>query len=104
VQRLQSSADDFHFHLAQGAAFAAQARRRAGNAALHTESACQILCQVSAEESALITERALVGLLNIGNEPAYEVWRSRIRNLIAERQNDLLQPSLLSKPNKEIML
>jgi hypothetical protein len=104
LQRLQASADDFHFHLAQGAAFAAQARRRAGNAASHTETACQILCQLSAEESALITEQALVGLPSIGNEPAYEVWRSRIRNRIAQRQNDSSQPSLLSETNKEIML
>jgi hypothetical protein len=104
LQRLQAAADDFHFHLAQGAAFAAQARRRAGNAALHTEAACQILCHLSAEESALITEQALVGLPVTGNEPAYEVWRSRIRNLIAQRQNVLSQPGLLSKTNKEIML
>jgi enediyne biosynthesis protein E3 len=104
LERLQASAEGFRIHLAQGAAFAAQARRRAGNPALHTEMACQILCQLSAEKSALITEQALVGLPSIGNEPAYEVWRSRIRTLIAQGQNDFSQPSLLSKTNEEIML
>ncbi len=104
LQRLQASAQGFRFHLAQGAAFAAQARQRAGNPALHTDTACQILCQLSAEEAALITEQALQGLPRIGNEPTYEVWRSRIRNLILQRQSGVSQPSLLSKTNKEIVL
>jgi enediyne biosynthesis protein E3 len=104
LERLRASAEGFRFHLAQGAAFAAQARRGAGNPALHTEMACQILCHLSAEEAALITEQALFGLTNIGNEPAYELWRSRIRSLISEGQGSLTQPGLPSKTNKEIVL
>jgi hypothetical protein len=102
--RLQALAERFEFHLTQGAAFAAQARRKAGNPTSHTEMACQILCNLSADEAALITEEALLDLPSQGNEPAYEVWRNRIRNLIAQRQGGLTQPSLLSKPNKEIVL
>ncbi len=62
-------------HLAEGAAFAAQARRRGGNPAAHTELACQVLCGMSAEESAVLTDRALIGLEDGDGTPAYEVWR-----------------------------
>ena len=38
--------------LAQGVAFAAKARQRAGNPAPHTDLACRIVCGMSAEEAA----------------------------------------------------
>jgi hypothetical protein len=66
--------------LAQGAAFAAKTRQRAGNPAVHTCTACEILCGVSAEEAAGITDRALEGVSREGSGDSYETWRHNIRN------------------------
>jgi hypothetical protein len=68
-----------HPHVAQGAAFAAKARHRAGNPAAHTERACRILCGMSADEAAGLADRALIDLADGEGVPAYEVWRGRIR-------------------------
>lgn len=64
--------------LAQGSAFAAKARDRAGNPATHTDLACQIFCGASAKDAARVTDDALANLPGDGADPAYEVWRRRI--------------------------
>jgi hypothetical protein len=73
-------------HLAQGAAFAAKARERAGNPAPHTALACEALCGMPAEAAARLTDDALVDLPAVdgradraGEEPAFERWRARVR-------------------------
>jgi hypothetical protein len=65
--------------LAQGAAFAAKARERAGNPAAHTELACRAICGMPAEAAARLTDLALIGLPADRETPAYELWRRRIR-------------------------
>ena len=80
VEALSSLAGPFRPHLAQGAAFAAKARARAGGAAAHTAMAVEILCGCSDRRAAAITDEALSGLRENGTAPAYEVWRSRIRD------------------------
>ena len=65
--------------LAQGASFAAQARRRADNATAHTGRACAVLCGESAERAAEATTEALRDLPRDGVVPAYESWRGRVR-------------------------
>lgn len=65
--------------LAQGSAFAAQARLRAGLVAPHNELATRILCGLPVAEAARITDDARVGLPADGEVPAFEVWRQRIR-------------------------
>jgi hypothetical protein len=79
VAALARAAGAFAPHMAQGAAFAAKARERAGNPAAHTELACELLCGTSAAEAAALTETSLKGLPSDGAEPAYEAWRRRIR-------------------------
>jgi hypothetical protein len=64
--------------LAQGAAFAAKARKRAGNPAPHTEIACEVFCRMSADEAAAVTDNCLQNLPCDSPEPAYQVWRARI--------------------------
>jgi hypothetical protein len=74
-------------------AFAAKARLRAGSRPDHTELACQMLCGVGAEEAAAVTDETLPGPgVNDGEtgrgheaaaEPAYEIWRRRIRESLA---------------------
>lgn len=80
LRGLCSLAGPFLPQVAQGAAFAAKARLRAANLAPHTELACAIFCRVSAEQAAAITDLALQGLPADDAEPAYEVWRRRIRD------------------------
>jgi len=65
--------------LAQGAAFAAKARLRAGNLVPHAELACEVLCGRSAEAAAAVTDQCLADLPPDGDEPAYETWRRRIQ-------------------------
>lgn len=79
LETLRAMAESNAPHLAQGAAFAAKARQRAANPAPQTELACGVLCGVSAELAAAITDIALEGLPSDGAEPAYEVWRKRIQ-------------------------
>jgi hypothetical protein len=79
IEDLGALAGPFHSHLAQGVAFAAKARARAGNPTSDTEMACRIVCGMSASEAAALTDEALIGLTDGDGLPAYEVWRGRIR-------------------------
>ena len=45
--------------LAQGAAFAAKARQRAGNLTNYQNVACNIFCDLSAEDAAAVSDDAL---------------------------------------------
>jgi hypothetical protein len=83
IEALQRGAGSYRPQLAQGAAFAAKARQRAGNPSEHTELACRTLCRLSADEAATITDAALEDLPADGREPAYEVWRKRIQATFA---------------------
>jgi enediyne biosynthesis protein E3 len=65
---------------AQGAAFAAKARLRAGNPAAHTGEACQVLCGLDLQRAAAITDEAARDLPDTGSGPAYEIWRRRIQS------------------------
>lgn len=80
---LRDAAGEFRPDLAQGAAFAAKARLRAGNLVPHTEDACQTFCAMSARDAACVTDSALKKLPADGTEPAYEIWRRRIRQEFA---------------------
>jgi hypothetical protein len=84
IQVLAAASENYRPQLAQGTAFAAKARQLAGNPAAHTELACQIICNVSAENAAQITDDALMDLPGEDAEPAYEVWRHRIQTCCAE--------------------
>lgn len=76
---LRETAGAFQPQLAQGAAFAAKARQRAGNATDYTRLATRTLCGLSAEAAARITDTALENLPTDTDVPAYEIWRRRIQ-------------------------
>lgn len=80
---LQLKSASFRASVAQGAAFAAQARRRAGNMAAHTDRACRALCDRSANDAAQVTDEALRDLGGDAASPAYEVWRQRVRERLS---------------------
>jgi hypothetical protein len=87
LQNLRDGAGAWRTQLAQGAAFAAKARQRAGNLAEHTRVAARILCGMTADEAAQVTDAALENLParaairseDAGATPAYEIWRQRIQ-------------------------
>jgi hypothetical protein len=83
IDALRSLAGAFAGELAQGAAFAAKARERAGNPAEHTDAACRVLCGRSAVSAAAVTDEALASLSPEGGEPTYEAWRRRIRSILS---------------------
>lgn len=83
IESLRTATGEHLPSFAQGVAFAAKTRQRAGNLNAHTEKVCQLICDRSAEEVAAITDAALEDLPEVGELPAYEEWRRRIRNKIA---------------------
>ncbi|HEU4390593.1 MAG TPA: DUF1702 family protein [Blastocatellia bacterium] len=84
IETLRVLAGRFAPNLAQGAAFAAKARQRAGNPAQHTELACQVLCGVSAPTAAGITDLAFERLPANGEGTGFETWRQRIAASFAQ--------------------
>ena len=80
IEALVAAAGGDRLWLAQGAAFAAQARERAANPAPHTELACRTLCGLDAARAAALTEEALAGLAEERSTPVYEVWRLRLHS------------------------
>jgi enediyne biosynthesis protein E3 len=84
LETLLAAAADYQPDLAQGAAFAAKARQRASNPAAHTELACTVICAMSADDAAQITDAALHALPPDGALPAYEHWRQRIRTQLTQ--------------------
>jgi enediyne biosynthesis protein E3 len=79
LHSLQEAAGEFRPQLAQGGAFAAKARERAGNLVPYTDLACRILCGLPALQAARITDEALENLPADSDPPAFEIWRGRIQ-------------------------
>lgn len=65
--------------VAQGAAFAAEAREKAEIPTRHTDLACRILCGTSAAAAASVARQEGRQLEPERGVPAYEVWRRRIQ-------------------------
>ena len=86
IESLRAAADEHFPALAQGVAFAAKTRQRAGNLNPHTEIVCRLVCGNTAEETAAITDAALEDLREDGGLPAYEVWRRRVQNKFAQNK------------------
>jgi enediyne biosynthesis protein E3 len=91
INRLRLAANDHYPHLAQGAVFAAGARNRAVNPAGHTELACQLLCDLSAQEAAALSDETRRHAQE-DSEPAYEVWRRLIRMHFTGQERQLREP------------
>jgi len=88
VVELRRAAGEHAPRMAQGAAFAAKARVRAGNPVPHTRLACEVLCGTGDAEAAAAADAALPGAtdgpppggLREPAEPAFEVWRQRLQD------------------------
>ncbi|WP_434739744.1 DUF1702 family protein [Micromonospora sp. SH-82] len=80
---LRDAAGPYAADLAQGAAFAAGARVRAGLVVPHNEVATRILCGLPTQAAAAVTDEARIDLAAVGATPVYEVWRRRIKSTFA---------------------
>ncbi|HKT49881.1 MAG TPA: DUF1702 family protein [Candidatus Angelobacter sp.] len=72
--------------LAQGAVFAAKARLLAGNPAQHTDLACRMLCQLSAEDAAALCDEAL-SKISLTSPNPYQQWRLLLQMLLSPLQS-----------------
>ncbi|MFC7545988.1 DUF1702 family protein [Plantactinospora sp. GCM10030261] len=78
LEWLRAAAGAHRAELAQGAAFAAGARVRAGLVVPHNETATRVFCGTSVDAAARATDEARIGLPDDGDLPAFEIWRRRI--------------------------
>jgi hypothetical protein len=76
-------AGEFRPQVAQGCAFAAEARRRAGLEVPHTEIAAQVFCGMTADRAATIAIKNRPAAAVTGELPAHEVWRQCIADQFA---------------------
>lgn len=78
LELVRERAGEHRGALAQGSAFAAEARVRGGIVIPHTHLASRVFCGTTPERAAQVTHDARVDLPADGELPAYEVWRQRI--------------------------
>jgi enediyne biosynthesis protein E2 len=79
LEVLRSAAGESWPQLALGAVFAAKARAYAGLVPDQTLAACQALAGISADQAVALADATAVTSAGPGAEPAYELWRERIR-------------------------
>ncbi|WP_406316545.1 DUF1702 family protein [Streptosporangium sp. NBC_01639] len=80
LKTLWRRAGDYRGNVAQGCAFAANARVRTGIVPPHTALATQLFCGTTPEEAARIASDLRPNHPVEGDLPAYEVWRQRLAN------------------------
>lgn len=73
-------AGDYRANLAQGSAFAADARVRAGIVPPHSALATRVLCGAKPEDVSRLVTKLRPDQEVEGDQPAYEVWRQRLAN------------------------
>ncbi|AGL16719.1 DUF1702 family protein [Actinoplanes sp. N902-109] len=82
LRRLAERAGEHRAAVAQGSAFAASARIRAGLADAHTDLATGVFCAMPAKEAAEQCDRTRPVPGEVAGV-AYEAWRSRLRDVFA---------------------
>ena len=83
LAELRTESASFRPQLAQGAAFAAKARQRAGNLTNYTDLAMGVLGDMSALDAARLCDQTLENLPASPDPPPFEIWRRRIQNHFA---------------------
>ncbi|MGW2437133.1 DUF1702 family protein [Streptomyces goshikiensis] len=75
LTRFAEGAGEHRFSLAQGSAFAIEARIKAGTIIDHTHLAARVLCNATAEQAARVCTDLRPAAAGPENSPAYETWR-----------------------------
>ncbi|MDU0289339.1 DUF1702 family protein [Saccharothrix longispora] len=82
LRTLLARAGDHRGNLAQGSAFAAHARVRAGIVPAHSVLATGVLCGMTPQEAAGLTDECRPDHQAGGDKPAYEIWRQRLADAL----------------------
>ncbi|HZN19001.1 MAG TPA: DUF1702 family protein [Micromonosporaceae bacterium] len=82
---LHRAAGDYRADLAQGAVFAAKARAYSGFVPAYAQAACTVLTGLTVASASALADDAAVADEADRAVPAYEVWRTRVRQHIAAR-------------------
>ncbi|MGB3444878.1 MAG: DUF1702 family protein [Actinophytocola sp.] len=80
LRTLTRRVGDYRGNLAQGSAFAANARVRAGIVPAHSALATEVICGTTPAEAARLADELRPSAQEDGDKPAYEVWRARLAN------------------------
>jgi hypothetical protein len=87
LEEIVHGVDHYRPVVAQGAAFAAKARKLAGIPCEETEKACRVFCDVSADDAAQWTDDILAALPQSDDPqcPPYELWRRGLEERFKDR-------------------
>lgn len=77
---LRRESGDCRAELALGAIFAIKARTYAGLVPEHSATACGVLTGMTVDKAVALADATAVTSAYPGSEPAYELWRAKIRN------------------------
>lgn len=80
MSRLRDAADSYRDELALGAVFAVKARTHASFVPAHTRGAVEVLAGLTVAEARRLADDTTVLPDVSGPDPAYEIWRQRIRD------------------------
>ncbi len=89
LHRLAVHAAGYEWELAQGAAFAAEARDRARNTVPLTDMACRVFAGVAAGDAARVVRDSSRDTRPLSDPDAYQQWRERIGATLASSHNAL---------------
>jgi hypothetical protein len=92
IGRLLRAAGSDGSHVAAGTAMAATLRDQTGHPARHTDLACEVVWGSDSDSVARTAATARAGAEDTAGDPAYEVWRARLRSSWSE-QHRLRTPS-----------
>jgi len=95
IAELQRLSGRHAVSLAQGAAFAAKTRQLAGNLGEHTETACAVLCGISARQAALLCDVTFQQIDQRHSSP-YQQWRKLLQKMLAFQETS--QPTAEPAP------
>lgn len=96
IEKIYWYAAPFRAALAQGAAFAAKTRLRAGNPVPYTEAACAIFCNMSAEKAAALCDETL-SRVDLHYSCPYQYWRELLQERLraaSERREEAADHNL----------
>ena len=83
LQQLRAEARGYQQEIAQGAAFAAAARHRGGNAAAHTDEACAVFAGATSGHVAGLVRALQPREAEGDGAAAYERWRTQVRSSLS---------------------
>ncbi|MFB7915413.1 DUF1702 family protein [Streptomyces sp. NPDC056061] len=89
LEHLAQRAGEHLVHLGQGAAFAAEARERAGLTIASTHLATDVLCGTTPQRAARVCTDLMPDPKDRGDVPAFEFWRQEIAAAIRDRRDGI---------------